>query len=61
MVPPRQAEFSYSQWVESRNFFWRCRGKNEKFLFGQSREFRFDEAWRNAKRSCGCRYKTRIR
>src|SRR5437588_12756462 len=26
----------------------------EKFLFPQSREFRFYEAWRNEKRGCGC-------
>ena len=40
-----------------------CRGlsrQNEKFLFGQSRKFRFDEVWRNAKRSFGCRQKIGI-
>jgi hypothetical protein len=31
--------------------------QREKFLFGQSRKFRFDGAWRNAKRSCGCRHR----
>jgi hypothetical protein len=28
--------------------------QSEKFLFRQRRKFRFDEPWRNAKRSCGC-------
>jgi hypothetical protein len=32
----------------------------EKFLFRQSRNFRFDEAWRNEERSCGCRQRIGI-
>jgi len=36
---------TFKQWVSP---------QHEKFLFGQSRKFRFDGAWRNAKRSCGC-------
>ena len=37
----------------SRRIF-RVSRQSEKFLFGQSRKFRFDRPWRKAKRSCGC-------
>src|SRR5215471_2702766 len=30
----------------------------EKFLFLQSRKFRFDKSWRKQKRDCGCRQKS---
>jgi len=33
---------------------------HEKFLLEPSRKFRFDKAWRNTKRSCGCREKIAI-
>src|SRR5712691_3559868 len=29
--------------------------QHEKFLFPQNRKFRFDRAWRNQERGCGCR------
>ena len=32
--------------------------QHEKFLFVQSRKFRFDGAWRNQERGCGCRRKS---